>query len=170
MEDLESKINNVLNILKISVAEFYFKDETLRKNGFHCHDGMEQASAFRIGHYFCKQIEKTDFHFYDIDMEYNKHKCNKKCICGKDGVRPDLIMHKRGIDDYNLLVVEFKYGFKKDTQDDENKLIEFTRKKGDYKYDIGALIVLENNYVEYRFFQDGEELKKEKYSIEVLYH
>lgn len=56
------------------------------------------------------------FPTYNVDVEYNRHGVDPKSIhlgpeCGHEGenlIVPDIVIHRRGNDDYNILVLEIK--------------------------------------------------------------
>jgi len=95
----------------------------------------ERATTHRIAVY----IERY-FTGWDVDCEYNRREKNIKSVSGIGNVRPDIIVHKRGLSE-NLLVIEVK---KADNTllKDKAKLIEFTKIDGDYHYQFGLLILL----------------------------
>ena len=83
---------------------------------------------------------------HKVDAEYNKHGASDKLL--KDRVvRPDIVVHRRGHDDMNLVVVEMK---KKDrpTTDDIEKLIDFTDPHGTdgYCYDFGLFLAFNHDH------------------------
>jgi hypothetical protein len=157
--------------------------------------GMERMCAFRIGHYFCNLVSSKDGirdegnnRKYNIDMEYGKDVKYNKVIDNRK-VRPDLIVHKRGHNNNNLLVVEFKYLDPKEDWNghklenlidwDVRKLMVFTRQdvcnefteqdvrngitepNKIYKYKMGLLVILKERFkdVKYRYFRDGVEVE-----------
>ena len=83
---------------------------------------------------------------YNIDCEYNRNKGDKKCLPSfKNGVFPDLIIHKRGFNDDNLLVAEFKGWWNSSDNElgkDRLKIAQFMDKAGEYEYQFGLLVVL----------------------------
>ena len=149
----------ILGILTDSIAEFYEKDKTLITDVSQYRVGIEQACAFRIGHYFCNKIKESSFHFYDIDMEYNKNGTDPKCI-NNNRIRPDLIVHKRGSNSDNFLVVEFKNDLKNNVLNDVMKIENLTDSSGQYKYQISVLVELgkDLNSINYRYFTKRKEL------------
>jgi len=156
---IQKNIVNILKLLKISIETFYDGDDiTLTSK---C--GTERSSAFRIGHYFCSQIEKSEFKCYKIDMEYNKHGNAPKRNDKNKLIIPDLIVHQRESDD-NFLVVEFKHT-SKNISCDECKLEYLTNKGKKYGYEIGVLVILEQEYFECRYYIDGKEYKNERIVI-----
>ena len=59
-------------------------------------------------------------------------------------VYPDIIVHQRGKDERNLLVIEAKKdNNKEDLKKDRCKLQEFTNQHGYYKYKFGLLMVFD---------------------------
>ena len=78
-----------------------------------------------------------------LDLEYNKNGRFAKRIPARiRGAFPDLIIHKRGINDGNLLIVEFKTWWDPDTSKDEVKLRQFVDPTGEYGYSAGKSITL----------------------------
>ena len=139
------------NIVKQAVQTFYAKDIELIQV-----KGMEQACVFRIGLYLNEIMknypELNDLH---LDCEYNKSN------------RPDLIIHKRNLNNdnanqHNTLVVEFK-GWWNDNLSDIEKLKNFTSPQYGYHYPLAIFIKLDknNNKTIYRYFQNGNEISEE---------
>lgn len=129
---------DIERIINKSLDQLYSKDEELFINEL-----CERSIAYKFGLYFSQfmQEEKTG---YDIDMEYNRHKADKKMLpCKPNGTIPDLIVHRRGDDTDNLLVTEFKKwdSSKKDIEEDLKKLEEFVNCWGEYSYKYGASII-----------------------------
>lgn len=75
-------------------------------------------------------------------------------------IRPDILIHRRGRNDKedNLLVVEVKKN-KNDTKCDERKLTYLTCNYSQYKYQLGAFIVINKNQIEITYFKNH--IKKE---------
>ena len=53
-----------------------------------------------------------------------------------------MILHKRGSNDFNLMVIEFKTYWNNKIYSDKLKLREFTDKSGVYKYQKGYVILI----------------------------
>ncbi|GAB1535322.1 hypothetical protein ADMFC3_09530 [Geovibrio sp. ADMFC3] len=68
------------------------------------HDVHEQAIAHRLALYL---ENVTEFDGYNIDCEYNKDMNDPKRSQG-EVVRPDIIVHRRGSNEHNLVVIELK--------------------------------------------------------------
>lgn len=119
--------------------------------------GMEQAISFHIGLYMYKYIKKRNWlKGYDIDMEYNKNGDMGKVIPSRpNGARPDIIIHQRGLNDWNVLMIEVKGWWNKTSRDnDRDKLRDFTDQQGEYKYGLGVFLDLRNTGCTPEYFQD----------------
>jgi hypothetical protein len=105
---------------------------------------------------------------HHVDCEYNRHGVESKRLprhCrerDKDYVYPDIVVHLRGTDEDNLLVIEAKPTW--DTrvgvpECDRVKLQEFTKPNAEYRYEFGLFIGF-NRLAEPRlvWFNDGAEL------------
>jgi len=82
---------------------------------------------------------------YSVDCEYCRNMGNAKELPDYDfGVRPDLIIHKRGHNyPHNLLIIEFK-GWWSNRQKygrDREKIEKFMSRVGDYRYKFGLFVV-----------------------------
>lgn len=106
----------------------------------------ERGIVFRFGVYFQQLLSKTLFCNYNVDVEYNRNLYEKKLLpTFANGTFPDLIVHKRGSNDDNVLILEFKTWWNYDTTSDEKKIKEFMDPTGRYRYCMGACIVLEKD-------------------------
>lgn len=130
IEILKQTINSTLE-------NVYQNDYDLIERG-----GMEQSLSFRFGLYFSTIIKDLDWlKSHNIDLEYNKNGLNPKRTPRRpNGVRPDLILHKRGENINNIIVVEFKGWWNGDRESDLVKLEDFVNQDGEYKYGLGVFI------------------------------
>lgn len=149
----------LLTLLEEAINECYIKDKYLIDLE------MEQASVARIFYYMQSLIENknefADLRKYNVDCEYYKHgKYKKSTPIYKNGVRPDVVLHKRGVDNDNLLIIEFKSNSNNDHISDYKKLKEFTNDDGGYHYYLGIFVKLNEGKAEYVYFQDGKQVKK----------
>jgi hypothetical protein len=160
-----------MDLLKQSIVsaidELYKKDKYLiaykpidAKNDKHV---SERSVVFRIGVYLEKYLHSDKrLHGYKLDVEYNRKGYGKKTLpCSPNGTYPDLIIHKRGKQDYNLIVIEFKTWWNRNNSQDIEKLRGFTKQSGKYKYRYGLSVILEkekekNGYI---CFQNGCKVK-----------
>lgn len=149
------------NLLKKAIDEFYSKDNELIAV-----KGMEQACVFRIGLYLYNLMQQdSTLSQFDLDCEYNKsNKCPK--ILDNAKVRPDLIIHKRDLNNdipnqKNTLIVEFK-GWWNNNLNDIGKLKKFTDVKYDYLYPLAVWIKLgkTSNETVFRYFKNGQEVEE----------
>lgn len=122
----------------------------------------ERSIVFRYGLYLQDRITKTIFENYNIDCEYNRNIDLEKKYHSNNGdilgCYPDIIIHKRGTNDDNLLVIEVKTWWNKNTKHDEDKLRDLTRQTSDYKYEYGLSITFgkDEDSVIMKWFQDGK--------------
>lgn len=108
----------------------------------------ERGIVFRFGIYFqWLASQHSVFKDFNIDTEYNRNLDNVKSLpntrWAKNGALPDLIVHKRGDNENNLLVVEFKPWWSNHQliNQDREKLSAFKNMPYNYKH---ALLVLLN--------------------------
>lgn len=177
------KKKELLDFLNKSIEQFYKHDKYLIEDSHKVH---EQAIAHRIAHYFENLAKKENSSFYKeyhFDVEYNKnlenskeiftkcHECTKKCECKKYSEqkesRPDFLIHKRGQNDLNKFIVEFKTGSNNvDIEYDVYKLNYFTCQLGEYRYDLGCFVYIKERDYEIRIFQKGKIKKIYKTPLE----
>ena len=74
-------------------------------------------------------------------------------------VYPDVILHKRGSNDDNILIIEFKTYWNDNQYNDYAKIKEFTDLSGRYAFHNGMaiLIAMRRKDVTYRGFIGGKE-------------
>jgi hypothetical protein len=103
---------------------------------------------------------------YHVDCEYDKRiddgeVYDKTRVHGgkESGFRPDIIVHRRGNSQNNLLAIELK---KKPNQDrraeDRSTLEQVTLHNGEYRYQLGLFLDVDNEtrQIERTWFEDGE--------------
>jgi hypothetical protein len=124
----------------------------------------ERSIAFRFGLYFSEVVAQTSFGGDDelvIDFDYNRNQYNVKNMHGfnpKHGVFPDVILHHRGFNDKNIVVIEFK-GHWSGNGNDHEKLCGFThQQQNDYHYGLGVFIRLGEalNSCVINYYKDGD--------------
>jgi hypothetical protein len=108
----------------------------------------ERCIAARLAMYL-----REYFADYDVDVEYNRHGEDKKklyelvyhhdCLRDRDDegqtVLPDVIVHRRGVDDFNLLIIEMKKSENQRGIERDRRRIQAFRKE--LCYTFGALVV-----------------------------
>lgn len=109
----------------------------------------ERDIVFRFGIYFQKLLEKHDkFKAYNLDVEYNRNEFGPKITenSSNNGVYPDVILHKRGNNEDNHLVMEFKgYWNNQGQEEDKSKIHDLMNPNGEYKYKNGYTVLLKEN-------------------------
>ena len=149
--EIKDAIDSALEIL-------YQQDFSLIER--HAH---ERSCAFRFGLYFTEAIARTSFGAdtdLTIDFDYNRNRDSVKNMVGFDGIHgifPDIILHHRGENDKNIVVIEFK-GHWTRSGDDHEKLCGFTHQaENDYHYGLGAFIRFGRTIddCEYVYFKNG---------------
>ncbi len=133
-----NKTNNLLQKVDKAIVELYKNDQYLIANKVH-----ERSIVFRFGVYFQTILNATDFSKLSLDIDYNKnHADPKRTTNFPRGLYPDVILHKRGSNDRNILMIEFKTWWGRNIKKDIQKLKDFTNQYGNYRYQIGLSIML----------------------------
>ncbi len=156
---LRYKQTHIKKIIKESVMSFIKND----KNDLLKIRIYEPTLSHRIAVYL-----ENKFSDYDVDCEYNKIGKDPKINSKGKKVRPDIIIHKRGIKD-NLVVIEIKNAGKnsKKAQSDIKKLKTYFSKQLGFR--LGVFIgILKKKvdicYIEKQnnsFKEEWEELRNE---------
>ena len=152
---LHTKVGNALR-------EFFREDKNLL-----CLEANERS----ITHKFAEHLQRQ-FADLDVDCEYNRRNDKTKRLpCKRDTTRtdclhhakrvfPDIIVHKRGCDISNMLVIEVKKSNRRGVKRDKSKLHRFTCPDGWYGYELGLLLVFyvgnQKGLKRAECFQDGE--------------
>lgn len=145
----EVQIEELQGIITNCTAVLYENDSDIIRRG-----GMEQSASFRFAVYLndfirgCNWLNNTQ-----VDIEYNKNGLEpKKTPRRPNGVRPDIIVHNRGNNDRNVLVIEIKGWWNDERREaDIIKLEDFVDQDGEYKYGLGAFVELgeHDSYIQY---------------------
>lgn len=144
--------------------------EKLREHDSHLLD--VNANERSVTHHLAVYLHR-EFESWDVDVEYNREGHDLKRLrdlpdVKRDNVFPDVIVHIRGTNDKNLLVVEVKMQGNED-ESDENKLVEFTKPltRNGLGYRWGLQLTLDCGAEcgdSLRWYEDGHEEQK----VEVL--
>jgi len=132
------------------------------------------ANERSISHKLAEHLQ-SHFNNLKVDCEYNRHgDAVKRLRYSRDNgissndldgspVFPDIVIHKRGIDQCNLGVIEIKKSNSNyDPDIDEQKLRSFTGQ--DYNYQLGVFLVADINNKNLkieRIFRSGKEITDE---------
>ena len=158
---LHAKVGNALR-------EFFCKDDDLL-----CRDVNERSVTHKLAEHLQRQFKGLK-----VDCEYNRYgdddpkklvvepgSTQTDCVDAKT-VYPDIIVHERGSNCNNLLVIEVKKTSGRDASYDKRKLRKFTDQvpHGKYKYDytLGLFLVfdVDNKVLEsVECFQCGKKIK-----------
>lgn len=121
--------------------------------------GLENACVVRVIYYMQDMLNNDprfrEWRHYNLDFEYNKSVVGLKVINARSKyIKPDLILHIRGTDAHNLMVIEFKKG--RNTSDkDIEKLRALTGDCCQYRYILGCAVVLNKQGPTYQFVENG---------------
>lgn len=148
----QAQIEQLQRIITNCVELLYQNDSALITRG-----GMEQSVSFRFAILLNEAIKEIDWlNGLRLDIEYNKNGINpKRTPRRQNGVRPDLIIHSRGDNDANILVIEIKGWWNNESREvDRIKLEDFTHQDGEYKYGLGTFLELTKNGCIPQYFKD----------------
>ena len=152
-------LDHLDELIEIALDRLYRQDDYLIYNRpnvrlstkEHHHVG-ERTIVFRFAHYLqCLMDHSGCFSEYVVDCEYNRNGPKVKSLPDIfDQTFPDLVIHKRDSNDFNLLVMEFKPWWENDSDKilkDVKKLSGFTstNHEFEYRYAKGYFIMVEKN-------------------------
>lgn len=143
-------------------------------------DISERCLCGALMHELNKQLEKNGCNNYYADVEFNRNKKRIKQLHNDDGfvsnILPDIIVHSRGKENLdNLLVLEMKKSSanQQDKENDRNRLKKMTKQNCNeshhsYEYLLGIYyeINFEKKQILVEFYQDGENVKENILSYE----
>lgn len=106
-------------------------------------DIHEQALSHRLAHHLENSNVFTGYH---IDCEYNRHGEKTKTDSAEKGFKPDIIVHIRGNDESNLVMIETKKfnDPKKEINDIKGCL---KRRSDEYGYSYAFLVIFPESEV-----------------------
>jgi len=135
------------------IDKFYLNELDLLKR-----ENYEVTISSKLAQYLFVEFPK--FH---VDCEYNKHLNGKKEIYinkEKQEIRPDIVIHERGIDEDNSVYIEIKTDHNPDPRDNDfSKIKAVTKQGGEYEYLLGVFIEFTKDKKDLiiKYFRDGEE-------------
>lgn len=120
-----------------------------------------------VTHWLAAYLQEF-FPRWNVDCEYNRNELDPKRLPiapvqiasddtkGKT-VYPDIIVHHRGHKgrDANLLVIEAKKTWTRDSADEDRRKLEEFGRSEDFAYSFGALVLLDRGGAEIEWYQDG---------------
>ena len=112
----------------------YEADEPV-KNDEHV---SELSISHKLSHYL--ELFVTEYH---VDCEYNRNVADKKSM-GESRIRPDIIIHKRGNNEKNFVVIEIKPWWNRDDNE--------------FKYKYGLSLIIEQSRLDdkAKIYENGE--------------
>ena len=136
---MDEKVLALAPLVNKALDELYKNDQYLLEHKVH-----ERSVVFRLAHYLQNLLNDHEvFNDYHLDVEYNRNGYQPKRISKRrNGARPDIIIHKRGSNQHNLLMIEIKPYWENNVADDLEKLKEFTQTQGQYRFCIGLSVIL----------------------------
>lgn len=145
------------DLLHTAVDFVYQEERFLLRFADGDREGLEQAFVFRTGIYLSRLIANTEYDILDLDSEYNKnHGGAKTSSRFPNGMRPDLILHRRDSNEQNKLVVEFKGFWNNNSANDFLKLEDLTSPNENYKYLLGIYVEIGRQQPDYKYFINGQ--------------
>lgn len=148
----------LVDILQNAVNLVYQEERFLLRFAQGDREGLEQAFVFRTGVHLSNLLNNTPYATSDLDSEYNKNHGNAKTSRRfQNGLRPDLIIHRRDSNEENKLVAEFKGWWNNDIDSDIWKLEDLTDPNDNYHYLIGVFVQIDRTEANYRYFINGQE-------------
>lgn len=150
----------LVNILRDAINLVYQEDRFLFRFAEGDRKGLEQAFVFRTGIHLSNLLNGTAYATLDLDSEYNKnHGDIKTSRRFQNGLRPDLIIHRRDSNEENKLVAEFKGWWNNDIASDFQKLEDLTDPNDSYHYLIGVFIRIDRTEADYHYFINGSRVQ-----------
>ncbi len=135
--------DKLIEFVKEALDKVYQEQKYLIENRVH-----ERSIVFWFGVYFYELLKNSEFKSYDLDFEYNRNFDDvKRTEHFVHGTLPDIILHKRGSNEYNLLAIEFKtwWSYKKQFKNDIRKLQDFMNPNGKYRYKNALFVIFEED-------------------------
>lgn len=126
-----SKITNpeIKKTIKSTLLQFWKNDSYLLQ-----HNMNEVAITHKLGCYL-----QTKYKNVNVDCEYNRNHDNPKQVRqnGQNrNIKPDIIIHRRGSNDFNFLVIEAKKSNNRQCENDLEKLQAFLDVPLQYQYSL----------------------------------
>lgn len=165
------KLQQIQRRLNIAIEQLRVNDNYLLVN-----DVNERSITHKLALYLDQTFGKK----YDVDCEYNKNidsESGRKAILSKainsideneqKYVYPDIIVHKRGKNTHNLLVIEAKKSTNRTSFDDDLRKLEgYTRQEeaDELKYKYGVFIMFYTGQKQFRkpeiiYFENGRRIE-----------
>jgi len=142
----------LLSLVEKALVEVYAHQEYLIENRV-----SERSIVFWFGVYFHDLLRETEYAVYNLDVEYNRNlRDMKRTEHFRRGTYPDLILHERGCNKSNILVIEFKTWWNRQQSKDIQKIKDFTDSNGEYNFQTGLFIELGRKEAKIKTLINGE--------------
>lgn len=100
-------------------------------------DIHEQALSHRLAYH----LENSGlFIGYHVDCEYNRHGEDPKTDLHGNNFRPDIVIHVRGNDESNLIMIEAKK-FNDPVQEIEKTRLSLVNRKDEFRYQHAFIVI-----------------------------
>ena len=168
-EQRKEEIVNLINSLICNALKKLYQNDmhliyncpaTRHKSNDNKHHVGERSIVFRFAHYLQEMLNcEKRLSSYDLDCEYNRNGTMAKRLPSfPNGTYPDVILHHRGSNKSNLLVMEFKTYWSDNQDIDVRKIEEFTNQNGEFKFLLGETVLIGKDKAKQRLFVDGHEI------------
>jgi hypothetical protein len=148
----------LIDVLRDAINAVYQEERFLLRFVQGDREGLEQAFVFRTGIPLSNLLNGTPYAALDLDSEYDKnHEKTKTSRRSPNGLRPDLIIHRRDSNEENKLVAEFKDWWNNDIDSDIRKLEDLTDPDDNYHYLLGVFVHIGRTEATFRYFINGIE-------------
>ena len=140
--------DHLFDYIRRSIIDVYLYDSYLLSVNPESFDNEnhvgERSIVFRFAHYLQNRLYYDPFfRSFNLDCEYNRNMDHAKHLESiRSNVYPDVILHMRGSNDNNLMVMEFKGYWSNDRIHDIEKIKAFTGSVEPYHFHIGYTILL----------------------------
>ena len=167
-EKKEETVDLIKGLIRNALEKLYQNDMhlicncpvTKCKSTDNKHHVGERSIVFRFAYYLQELLNKEKrLSSYNLDCEYNRNGVKAKRLPGfPNGTYPDVILHRRGSNTSNLLVIEFKTYWNDNQDDDIRKIKSFTDQKGEYKFLLGVTVLIGKDKAKQRLFFESDEI------------
>ncbi|WP_052466378.1 hypothetical protein [Beduini massiliensis] len=146
MKDYTITRTELITVLEKCFIELYTNDDYLIAHkpampSSYDEHLCERTIVFRFAYYLQKYLENNNLlNKLVVDCDYNRDAYDIKSV-GRfvNGTYPDVIVHQRGNNKHNFLVIEFKTYWNRDVQNDIDKITGFLVEY-DYKYVMSIIL------------------------------
>jgi hypothetical protein len=96
-------METLLRLFAAAIRDLNENDAVILKN-----QTREESINHRLASYLERHLSTYQSETYNVDIEYDKHGDDKKENIYKKEFRPDIIIHRRMVDEHNYVYVEAK--------------------------------------------------------------